>query len=313
MLRFYNNPFPDPSDYPTASTLPPTAIKALLDLGADPLATDNKGKHVLHHLLEAEDRDRTPIIRQSLRYLASHFPTLVNQPDSNGMYPLHTAMQRVRRLRDGGRIEITDPEFSVADLIAAGANPHVRDAHGNNVLHYIADLGDMLTNSGLTEIDMTFSGEWSATIGCPAAARRLFDILLDQGVDVKARNDAGQTPMRILLDSGGAWMAKRGRWRGASSIYSSMEIEKLADETEAKVFDKFGVAGVDWNERDEQGRTLLHAVAAHDNRRTVWRCKYLRDRGVDPLIRDMYGKTAVDLAWGVDRVVEALQDNDAKD
>jgi ankyrin repeat protein len=113
--------------------------------------------------------------------------------------------------------------------------------------------------------------------------------------------------MRILLDSGGAWMAKRARWRGRDSIYVHREIEKLADETEAKVFDKFGAAGVDWNERDEQGRTLLHAVAAHDNWRTVWRCKYLRDRGVDPLIRDNNEKTAVDSAWGNSDVVEALQ------
>lgn len=66
------------------------------------------------------------------------------------------------------------------------------------------------------------------------------------------------------------------------SIYLDRETEKLADETEAKIFDKFGVAGVDWNERDVQSKTLLHAVAAHDAMRTVWRCKYLRDRGVYP-------------------------------
>lgn len=305
--RISKDPFPDPSDYPTASTLPPTAIKTLLALGADPLATDNEGKHILHHLLEANDGDGTPRIRQSLRYLASHFPTLVHQPDFNGTYPLHTAMQRVRRLRrQARRNKITEPESSVADLIAAGANPHVRDGQGNNVLHYIADLGEMERSSGLTEIDL-ITGEWSAATGPPAAARDLLDLLLGQGVDVRVRNDAGQTPMRILLDSGGAWMAKRERWNGADSIYPDREIKKLADETEAKVFDKFGAAGVDWNERDEQGRTLLHAVAAHDNRRTVWRCKYLRDRGVDPLIRDNNEKTAVDLAWGNSDVVEALQ------
>lgn len=305
--RISKNPFPNPSDYSTASTLPPTAVKALLDLGADPLAIDNEGKHILHHLLEANDKDGTPRIQQSLRFLASRFPALLNQPDFNGTYPLHTAMQRVRRFRQARRIETAEPESSVADLIAAGADPHVRDAHGNNVLHYIADLGNMESWSGLTEIDMSTGDQWSAATGRPAAARGLLDVLLGQGVDVNARNNAGQTPMRILLDSGGAWMAKRARWKGmADSTYLDKEIEKLADETEAQVFDKFGAAGVDWNERDAQGRTLLHAAAAHDNMRTVWRCKYLRDRGVDALIRDNDNKTAADLAWGNSDVLEAL-------
>ncbi|CRG88881.1 hypothetical protein PISL3812_05916 [Talaromyces islandicus] len=312
--RISRDPFPDSSDYPTASTLPPTAIKALLDLGADPLATDDEGKHMLHHLLEAYNElspPKTPRIRLSLRYLVSRFPALVNQPDSKGTYPLHTAMQCVRRHRQARGIEISEPESSVADLIAAGANPHVRDAHGNNVLHYIADFGNMERWSGLTEIYWRAS-ERSAATGRPAAARSLLDILLDQGVDVNARNDAGQSPIRILLDSGGAWMAKRARRRGIpDSIYPSKDIEKLADEMEGKVFDKFGAEGVDWNERDEQDTTLLHAVAAHDNMRTVWRCKYLQDRGVDPLARDTHGKTALDSAWGNSDVVEALQEYQA--
>jgi hypothetical protein len=204
-------------------------------------------------------------------------------------------------------IDAADPEGSVADLIAAGADPRTRDARGNTALHYVTDCGDMAREGGLTDIDV-HAEKPDIPHGRGAATRRLFNLLLDQGVDVQVRNDAGQTPTRLLLDSGGAWMGKRERFR---YICRGPGIERAQDEVEGETLGKLEAAGADWNERDSRGRTLLHAVAAHDTERTVWRCKFLLGKGVDPSIRDIEGKTAEDLAWGNFRVIKALQKAEA--
>lgn len=63
------------------------------------LATDLQGKNALHHLLEAHDteHDRAPIIRKSVQWVLKQFPVLVNHKDHEGMHPLCSALQRLRR------------------------------------------------------------------------------------------------------------------------------------------------------------------------------------------------------------------------
>ncbi len=77
-----------------------TILDSLLSLSADPLVTDIYGKNALHNLLEAHNPvnndSRAPFIHRSLRRLASEYPQLVNPPDNQNTYPLHSALQRLR-------------------------------------------------------------------------------------------------------------------------------------------------------------------------------------------------------------------------
>jgi hypothetical protein len=81
---------------PFSSPHAPRLLQSLLTCGADLLAVDNQGENALHNLLEAHNTvaedSRPPIIRKSLQYMATHFSTLVSQPDKMGTYPLHAAL-----------------------------------------------------------------------------------------------------------------------------------------------------------------------------------------------------------------------------
>ncbi|KAL7959143.1 hypothetical protein V8C34DRAFT_304301 [Trichoderma compactum] len=84
--------------------------------GADPLATDNQGKHALHQLLDAP-----------------------SWPDHNGLTPIHSSIRRMWSYANYPYKWFCPLEDTVLDLINAGADIHARDAQGNAVIHYLAD------------------------------------------------------------------------------------------------------------------------------------------------------------------------------
>lgn len=284
-----------PGIYPTPraeGAQPRTAIQALLDLGADPLVTDNQGKNALHQLLEAGYKYpiKPPMIGQSLRHLMTRFPSLVNQADRNGMHPIHTALRRLWKYVDSPASKSMDrsPENCVLDLIKAGADVHARDGQGNTVLHYLAD--------GF--LDAYCHGE---------RRRRLFYLLLDEhqcASYIDSPNHLGQTPIQLML----CHTERKSEWHCHDSKdhwSRSIDMEPI----DAQLFAKFDQLGTDWTVRDKFGRTLLHNVAQTTcwDQRVVWRCKYLIQKGVDPLARDFEGKTARELVGSLqDRMVRSF-------
>jgi hypothetical protein len=107
---------------------------------------------------------------------------------------------------------------AVIDLLAAGANPLVRDSCGGTALHHLA--------VGLTE--QSDADE----------QRRLFHVFLDRGVDVNVRTQQGCTAISILLDDDGS-RAKQ-RQRSINGVATVEEIDK-------EVLGWFEEAGTDWN------------------------------------------------------------------
>jgi hypothetical protein len=72
-----------------------------------------------------------------------------------------------------------------------------------------------------------------------------------------------------------------------------------AEPVDVELFGMFDKAATDWAVRDKFGRTLLHNVVqicGWGGRRAEWRWRYLIQKGVDPLARDVEGNTARDLA-----------------
>ena len=222
------------------------------NMGADLLAVDTAGKSILHHLLEARDSgscpERPPCIRNTLHWILANAPILVNQPDVNGLYCLHSALQALRAYSE--TVVVRGPPFSgfednVKDLLEAGAETTVSYSRGNTALHYLAA-------NGLAE-------QWEAD-----KTRELFAMIMDSGVDVNARNDLGRTALEILMTDD--WhLEERRTYPQDSSILQSVE------QIDGILFDRFDKAGVRWTEQDPSGNTLLHLLARNTARKEILR------------------------------------------
>ena len=253
----------------------PSLFDALRYRGADVNARENGGKSVLHHLLEATDLylRRVPIIHRSIKYLLAHHPELVNQPDHTGIYPLHTAFERLRRYAEPNAfVHMAQPEADIDDLLAAKADPRVLDGNGNTMLHYLATT--RLADQNNTKDQLRWFRNFRA-----------------HGVDVNVRNQTGQSAMEVLLADTKATEERDARhyhgirWEG----YRSRE------EVDSEIFGLFEQAGIDWTERDPTGQTLLHIIAKQDVKCGPARVKFLISKGVDPMALDSTGITAIDV------------------
>ncbi|KAJ4313076.1 hypothetical protein N0V84_009610 [Fusarium piperis] len=216
-------------------------VKELLDRGADPTVVDDYGRNCLHHCL---GHFSAVVMMKQLRDLGDVVPTLVNQPDTYGYYPMH---YRLAVLVNGDFGPQTDEWLDY--LITQGADVTAVDGDGNSALHFLAT--SLLSGSNHQNIF------W-----------RLFKRFVELGLDVNARNKAGQTPVFFLH----------------SAVFACADHSELLE-----MLDEMGV---DWLVRDDRGRTVLHGLAEE----CEGAFKGIMDRGVDPLLEDADGRTSLDLA-----------------
>lgn len=188
------NPYPqprnpwqeDPQRFTSICT-GPSLLEFFISRGANLLVVDDYGQNALHHLLAFVDRyNQTvpPLINTSLKFLVQNCPSLLNQPDGAGFYPLHYAIRRMCDFpnQHGEAPEaIFHYETAVYDLLAADADALVRDSRGNTVLHYLAA-------GRLGEGDRVGDEQ-----------RRLLSVFLERGVDPKARNTTGMTALELFF------------------------------------------------------------------------------------------------------------------
>ncbi|KAM6530703.1 hypothetical protein FSOLCH5_000201 [Fusarium solani] len=216
-------------------------LKDLLDRGANPTVLDDYGRNCLHYCL---NHHSAIVVMKQLQELGDAVPALVNQPDTYGYHPIH---YRLAALAQGVLGPQNDEWLDY--LIAQGMDVTATDGDGNGALHFLA--------SGLLPS--------SSHLDC---CRRLFKRFVEFGLDVNARNKAGETPVFSLHST-------------AFVFGQESEVLEMLDEM-----------GVDWLVRDDKGRTVLHGVAVECD--VVF--KGIMDRGVDPLLEDADGRTSLDLA-----------------
>lgn len=107
-------------------------VALMQELGASPFVQDETGKHLLHLLIakrhkeDSSRRDREnqmPLFEAALKH--PEITENINKPDIFGLTPLHYACAR------------RDPDY-IKLLIAAGADPKLKDKNGNDCFDVLA-------------------------------------------------------------------------------------------------------------------------------------------------------------------------------
>ncbi|ENH72595.1 Serine/threonine-protein phosphatase 6 regulatory ankyrin repeat subunit C [Fusarium oxysporum f. sp. cubense race 1] len=236
-------------------------LRLLLDKGADAYAVDNFGRNALHIRLGSRALNDDKL--EGLKDLGDAVPALINQTDADGYRPLHYGLAALTH----GEFDQTEPNW-LDYIITQGADMLATDGLGNNALHYLAP------------------GVFGCLCYDGSHTRDPFERFLKLGLDINARNNAGQTPAFFL--------AMRG----------------YDDDNVDGVVSWLDELGVDWQARDDKRRTILHEMA--DEKEYLF--KAIMNKGVDPLAEDVDGRSTLDLVAAYDNEdVLKLFDRDGRD
>ncbi|XP_023314855.1 serine/threonine-protein phosphatase 6 regulatory ankyrin repeat subunit A-like [Trichogramma pretiosum] len=216
--------------------------------GAYPCHLDSEGRTPLHVICDRtrfwgnddNDDDLVDVFCETVGEIAGEVgPTFpdVDAQDERGNTPLHLALGR-------------DRTKLVESLLRRGADPNLANAEGSTPLHVICRENSN-PPSGVKIVDI---------------ARRFFDVSDDVGrpVDVDARDDKGNTPLHLVLQSPGGIepMTKLLLSRGAD-----VNLANEAGSTPLHVVSKrhYGVelAAIMFEASDERQRTVR--IDARDN------------------------------------------------
>ncbi|KAF1839459.1 ankyrin [Decorospora gaudefroyi] len=141
----------------------PSFLDCLLARGADPLATDDEGRNILHHIFEKSVHHDSSRNYSAITQIAKDYPTLINKSDTYGITPLHLALQHAVQTCD------TAPAKA---LLSLGADPFATENNGNGALHILSFL----------------------IYEC-SSIRTLFTTLVSRGLDTNQRNNRAETPI----------------------------------------------------------------------------------------------------------------------
>ncbi|KPM36916.1 hypothetical protein AK830_g9654 [Neonectria ditissima] len=300
----------------------PTLIHLLLEAGADVRAKDSNGRTALHIMLSVDPYLGLPKNPDVGRIIAAA-PELVHAVDNEGRTPLHAAFHCGMDTRH------------VYDLIEAGADVQASvESTGNTALHLLFQDTWVVGVDGEVKAGEKF--DFYPPLSRDADAVQfesqgdIFRRLLALGIDVNARNHAGEAPIfaffrearvqvRMPHDGTEDMRAYSSELLGdvtllsqseESSLSSEIRVnderhraeERAAVERERFVWQLFDDMGVDWTAVNCQGETLLHIVVADElyermePSRRVRRFEFLMGKGVDPLMENKDHRTPLDVA-----------------
>ncbi|KAL5433594.1 hypothetical protein PMIN07_009971 [Paraphaeosphaeria minitans] len=256
----------------------PSFLHHLSSKGTDKLAVDNQGRNILHLMLTAANVHPAschPISKVLPLLSEAEIMALIAQTDVYGNTPLHLALRYVLWQSDASPVEA---------LLEAGADPSVQDNRGNTALHILAYR--------ITESE---------------ASRKLFCKMLECGLDINARNAAGQSPVFNLNKS-------------LPNPFQRVRSKRTESVTPVQALAIFEDAGADLFMTDKHGRGLLHVVARlkvevdedwimrrrfrdiprHLQNIVAARFEVLVSKGLDAAMEDEQKRTALDVAVAYD-------------
>lgn len=249
---------------------------AITDSGIQ-IAVDNRGRHVLHHLLDNPNMEPDTIFQVLER---DQSQPLLNLKDHSSFSPLHSALRTLRP--------------SVCEkLITMGCDLLDPDPTGQTALHYIAsqDLR-MYEPDGSSAIQRQHLPSYYE------GAFALWQKYISLGGSINVHDISGSPPLFSYL---------------ACTIREDCKVDQCCH---VENFDRF-FKDADLHAQNEEGETALHIVAKREvgyhrgpkpmHDRMLF--EYLVTRGVDPLTEDKKGRSALDIAAACEKkeILELFQ------
>jgi ankyrin repeat protein len=250
----------------------------MLDLGADPLVLDNKGRNALYHLFDNTEMEEDAIVQFLARDSAK---TLLNQKDKDGFTPLNCALRFLR-------------PAVVEVMIIMGQDLLSVDPTGATALHRIAEQclrsrSPRRSNSlGRDHLPEYYTG-----------ALALWKKFLALGGSINVRDNKGAPPLFHLLSS------------SERDIYDAPEDWCCHLEYFAQYFSEDVASDLDFAAKNENGENALHVIArrkvknkgfkkgeGHDHVPTHDKelYQFSMRKGLNPLEEDGKGMSSLDVA-----------------
>jgi len=271
-------------------------VKALLDLGADTEIMDHEGQLVLHASVR---------VRQEFRILDCLLDggADIDGKDAHGRTPLKIAVDSGMRL------------FSLK-LLQRGADPNVRDFEGETPFFSAIRKGDTnlvkeMLKAGADAYAQDKDGRtafWNACVRGPASTAKVMHEWCKNTKALHDRDSHGKTLLHsaVLYDDAESncsliqFLVEQGVELDAKDNEGKSALWYAGLKGHVKVIKTLLQLGADiqtLNERDAQGRTVLHAIFLSQRCPRYNHLRILVDKGVDINAMDNEGKTALWYAW----------------